>query len=43
MTAPALAVTEGTHPFRILTVNQKWLDACGFTSEEVVGKTAALM
>jgi len=38
-----MAVTEGAAPFRILAVNQPWLNTCGFTYSEVIGKTAALM
>jgi len=36
-------VTEGTPPFRILAVNQIWLDTCGYQYDEVIGKTASII
>ena len=37
------AVTEGKPPFRIVAVNDSWLDTCGFTRNQVMGATAKIM
>ena len=36
-------VTTATHPFAIVCVNEDWLDTCGFSEHEVVGKTARML
>lgn len=39
----AVIVTTATSPYRIVHVNQKWEDMCGFTKNEVVGKTFGIV
>lgn len=36
-------VCESAAPHRILKVNEAWLDACGFSSEEVLGRTPGII
>ena len=36
-------VTEGAPPFRIVDVNQQWLQLCEFTRDEVVGSTPRIL
>ena len=36
-------VTEGKSPFRIVSVNESWLDSCGFRRKQVLGQTAKIM
>jgi len=36
-------VAEGQHPYRILNVNQRWLNECGFWRNEVVGSSIGIL
>ena len=36
-------VTSGIKPYRVVDVNQKWLDFCGFCRDEVVGETLQIL
>jgi PAS domain S-box-containing protein len=39
----ALVITESLSPFKILYVNDTWTDVCGFSSDEVIGKSLSFI
>lgn len=39
----ALVITEPLSPFNILYVNNTWTDVCGFSSDEVIGKSLSFI
>jgi hypothetical protein len=42
-TDEARLITSGTRPFEILHINEPWEKLCGFTVEEVKGKTCKVL
>ena len=42
-TSDAVVVTEAQAPFKICHVNDAWVRLCGFSQQEAVGKTLAML